>query len=276
METNLKLLSQLILVLLLVYVLFSALIYFRQDSLIFYPNFPSRELTSTPSHIGLSYESISLTTEDSTILHGWFISHPQEKAVVVFFHGNAGNISHRIQTIQLMHELALSVLIFDYRGYGKSQGKVSEKGLYLDAKAAWSYLTTSMGYENNDIVIWGRSLGAAIAANLAANKQAKAVILESTFTSVPDMASQLYPFLPVRWMSRYQLNVKQSVSAINSPLLIVHSRDDEIIPFSHGEKLFEFANQPKSFLVIQGSHDAGIFVSAKAYTNKVQVFLDSL
>lgn len=251
-------------------------IYVRQDSLIFYPNLPGRQLTATPDNLGLVFENVTLTTSDNIKLHGWFVPHTREKAVVIFFHGNAGNISHRLQTIQLAHQLGLSIFIFDYRAYGLSEGILSEQGLYLDADAAWNYLRKEKHYTNNQIIIWGRSLGASIAAQLASLHQNKAVILESTFTSVPDMASELYPFLPVRLLSRYQLNVKQSVSKISSPILIIHSRDDQIIPYSHGETLFKAANDPKDFLSIRGTHDDGIFVSREIYTQKLQQFMTSL
>jgi len=264
------------LLLILGYGLFTSLVYFRQEQLIFYPDFPGRQISSTPKSIGLSYQNVSFVTEDNVQLHGWYIPHPQEKAVALFCHGNAGNISHRLQSIQTMHELGLSVFIFDYRGYGQSEGKISESGTYQDAQAAWKYLTHIRHYQAEEILVWGRSLGAAIAANLAATQQAKAVIIESSFTSVPDLAAQLYPLLPVRWISRYQYDVMKSVKNIHRPILIVHSREDEIIPFKHGKQLFEAANEPKMFLEISGSHDAGIQISRTRYTKKLFEFINSL
>jgi len=264
------------LLLILGYALLTSLIYFRQDKLIFFPDFPSREISSTPKNIGLPYQSITFTTEDNVQLHGWYIPHPQGKAVALFCHGNAGNISHRLQSIQTMHELGLSVFIFDYRGYGQSEGEISESGTYQDAQAAWNYLTHTQHYQAEEIIVWGRSLGAAIAANLAAKQQPKAVILESSFTSVPDLATQLYPLLPVRWISHYQYNVMDSVKNIRRPILIVHSRDDEIIPFKHGARLFEAANEPKEFLEIKGSHNASIDISRTRYTDKLFEFINSL
>lgn len=271
-----KLFSLGLLILLVGYGLFTAMVYFRQDKLIFYPDIPDRTLKETPGRIGLNYQNVSMTTADNVALHGWFIPHPHEQAVVLFCHGNAGNISHRLSTIQTLHDLNLSVFIFDYRGYGKSEGKITETGSYRDAQAAWQYLTKARHYRPNQIIIWGRSLGAAIAVNLAARYKTKGIILESTFTSIPNLAADLYPLLPVRWMSRYQYNSLKSVKKINSPLLIVHSRDDEIIPYKHGKRLFEAANAPKDFLQIHGSHDAGVYDSYDLYKTKLSQFLENL
>ncbi|MDH5259642.1 MAG: alpha/beta hydrolase [Gammaproteobacteria bacterium] len=256
------------------------MVYFRQDKLIFYPNMPGRALTATPANIGLPYQVATVRTKDNVLLHSWYIPHPQEKAVVLFCHGNAGNISHRLQTIKTLHDLKLSVFIFDYRGYGESEGNVSEAGTYLDAQAAWQYLTQTRNYHPDHIILWGRSLGAAVAANLSANlatkSKAKALILESSFTSVPDLAASIYPLLPVRLLSRYQYDVVKNIKTIHSPVLIIHSRDDEIIPFSLGKKLFDAANEPKSFLEIRGGHNEGIIVSHDVYTEKLLQFLESL
>ena len=275
-ESRLKLFSLGVLLLSIGYGLFAAMIYLRQDKLIFYPDIPDRDLKETPERIGLDYQNVSITTADNVALHAWFIPHPHEQAVVLFCHGNAGNISHRLSTIETLHDLKLSVFLFDYRGYGKSEGKITETGSYLDAQAAWQYLTKTRHYHPDQIIIWGRSLGAAIAANLAAQYKTKGVILESTFTSIPNLAADLYPLLPVRWMSRYKYNVLKSVKAINSPLLIVHSRDDEIIPYKHGQQLFGAANAPKDFLEVHGSHDAGLYESYELYTTKLTQFLQSL
>ena len=172
-------------------------LFFVQARLIYYPNIPSRKLTASPSDIGLDYESVTLNTSDHVTLHGWFVPAPDRRGCLLFFHGNAGNISHRLDSLKIFHDLGLSVLIIDYRGYGKSQGSISEHGTYLDADAAWSYLTESRRIPAQEIVVFGRSLGAAVAANIASRKTPGALILESAFTSIPDMAAKLYPFLPV-------------------------------------------------------------------------------
>ena len=195
------------------------------------------------------------------------------RGVVLFCHGNAGNISHRLDSIRLFHELGLSVLIFDYRGYGQSSGKPTEQGTYRDADAAWDYLVEQRGISPAHIILFGRSLGASIAADLATRQSAAAVILESAFTSVPDVAATLYPWLPVRWLSRYQYNTEKKLANIHIPVLIVHSQDDEIIEFANGERLFDVANEPKQFLELRGGHNDGFMVSGNDYIQGLETFL---
>jgi len=181
----------------------TALIYFRQSSLIYYPNAAGRILTATPQHIGLAFEDVELVTEDKVGLHGWFIPSENARATLLFFHGNAGNISHRLDSIAIFNRMRLNVFIFDYRGYGQSQGRVTETGTYRDAEAAWSYLIETRGIDASKIIVFGRSLGSSIAAWLARQHRPAALILESSFSSVPSMAQRLYPFLPVKWLATF-------------------------------------------------------------------------
>ncbi|MEN8200239.1 MAG: alpha/beta hydrolase [Thermodesulfobacteriota bacterium] len=252
-----------------------AFIYFYQGRLLYYPDFPSRQVETLPSAVGLPYESVRLITGDTIHLDGWFIPVPEARGVILFCHGNAGNISHRLDSLLLFHKLGFSCLIFDYRGYGRSQGSPSEAGTYLDVDAAWKHLVESRGVAPERIVLFGRSLGAAVAAHQAAKNRPAALILESSFTSVPDMAAQLYPFLPARWLSRFDYDVRQQLQKIDCPLLVVHSRDDEIIPFSHGRALFAAARKPKDFLEIQGGHNEGFLVNSTSYSSKLEEFLST-
>ena len=254
----------------------SALLYFSQEGMIFYPDLPGREVQATPENIGLSFEEIFLTTEDNVRLHGWFIPAQSSSRVVLFFHGNAGNISHRLDTIRLFHSMGLGTMIIDYRGYGRSQGKISEQGTYYDAEAVWRYLTDERKIPAKNIVIFGRSLGGSIAAYLASRKPAGALIVESAFISVPDMAAKIYPIFPVRVLSRYEYSTEKYVKAVSCPVLIVHSRDDDIIPFEHGQQLFASSNKPKSFLEIRGGHNEGFFVNGKLYRDGLQGFLSTI
>jgi fermentation-respiration switch protein FrsA (DUF1100 family) len=186
-----------------VYLALGLLLFFTQSRLLYYPNLPSRAVVATPAHIGLAYEEVALVAEDGVGLHGWFLPAAGEsRGVLLFFHGNAGNISHRLDSLRILHDLGLAVLIFDYRGYGQSQGRVSEEGTYLDAEAAWRHLSEVRGIAENEIVLFGRSLGAAVAAHLAASHRPKALIMESSFTSVPDLAASYYRIFPVRWLTR--------------------------------------------------------------------------
>jgi len=258
------------------YAMLAAALFFYQPNLLYFPDMPNREIEATPGDIGLDFEPLTLATRDDEQLDAWFIPAEPARGVLLFCHGNAGNISHRLESIRLFHELGLSVLIFDYRGYGQSSGKPTEKGTYRDADAAWRYLVEQRGIPAEHIILFGRSLGASIAADLATRQSAAGVILESAFTSVPDVAAQLYPWLPVRWLSRYQYDTRRKLADIHSPVLIVHSRDDEIISYSNGERLFEAANEPKQFLQLRGGHNDGFFVSGKDYTRGLDSFLGNV
>ena len=157
----------------------------------------------------------------------------------------------------MFHRLGLSTFIIDYRGYGQSEGSPSEQGTYLDAEAAWRYLVEERGVPPDQIIVFGESLGGAVAAWLAQTHSPQALILLSTFTSIPDIGAQTYPFMPVRMLARIQYNTLARMPEINCPVLIVHGQEDEIVPYGHGQQLFEAANQPKEFLEIKGSHNEG-------------------
>ncbi|MHB8810193.1 MAG: alpha/beta hydrolase [Desulfobulbaceae bacterium] len=255
------------------YVLLCIYLFCMQDRLLFYPNLPSREITATPTKIGLNFEPVTITTSDHVRIKGWFVPAPQAKGVLLFLHGNAGNISHRLDSLAIFHRLGLSTLIIDYRGYGESEGRISEQGTYLDAQAAWRYLTETRGVAPEEIIIFGRSLGGAVAAHLAARTSPAGLILESVFSSVPDMAAQLYPVFPVRLLARYQYDVKKAVRTITCPLLVIHSPDDEIIPFAQGVKVYEAAGAPKEFLEIRGSHNEGFMESGSMYQEGLERFI---
>jgi hypothetical protein len=257
------------------YGLLIVVVYFMQDRMLYLPNVAGRALTMTPIDVGMDYQDVYIDTADGVTLHGWFIV-GRSSQVLLFFHGNAGNISHRLDSIRQFQELDLSVLIIDYRGYGQSGGKTSETGIYHDADAAWRYLTEDRGISASDIVIFGRSLGASVASRLAAKHQPMALIVESSFTSVPDIAQELYPWLPARWLSRFSHATRDNVRDVRCPVLVTHSRDDEIIPFHHGEAIFTAANEPRTLLVLHGSHNDAFLRDERAYIEGVRRFLTGL
>ncbi len=257
-----------------VYSALAAFVYFRQSSLIYYPNMPGRNLVATPRQIGLEYEDVQLVTGDGVELHGWFIPGGNPKGAVLFFHGNAGNMSHRLDSIAIFNRLGLDVFIIDYRGYGQSLGKTTEIGTYRDAEAAWRYLVEARGMDADRIIVFGRSLGASIAAWLARGQAPAALVIESGFISVPSMARRLYPFLPVNWLVRFNYDTRQYIAGIACPLLVVHSRDDEIIPFDEGRAVFEAASVSKRFLEIHGGHNDGFIVSGPTYVEGLRLFID--
>jgi len=255
------------------YAAINIFVYFMQSSLIFYPNIAGRGLVATPENIGLPYENVELMTKDNIKLHGWFIPNPNARGTVLFFHGNAGNISHRLASIEIFHRLQLNVFIIDYRGYGQSAGNPTEKGTYKDAQAAWNYLIDTRGINDKQIIIFGRSLGASIASWLASKHTAGALIIESGFSSIPAMGQRLYPFLPIRWLANFQYNTKQHVKNISYPILVAHSRQDDIIPYDEGREIFMAATQPKVFLEMRGGHNDGFVVSGSDYINGLDMFI---
>jgi len=247
-------------------------LYLVQDRLLY---FPMSRISATPADIGLSFEAINLTTTDGVKLSGWFIPSENARGVVLFFHGNAGNISHRLDSIEVFHRLGLSVFIIDYRGYGLSEGKPSEQGTYLDAEAAWHYLVEEQHILPEQIVLFGRSLGGAVAVWLAQQHTPGVLILESTFTSVPDVGAKHYPFLPIRWLSRFQYNSLERLPTIQCPILIIHSPDDEIVPYNHGQQLFAAAPEPKAFLSLTGGHNEGFLITGQTYEAGLANFINA-
>ncbi len=257
------------------YGLVLAIIYLMQGRMLYLSNVPGRTLSMTPADARMEYEDVSIETVDGVTLHGWFIV-GRSPLVLLFFHGNAGNISHRLDSIRQFHSLGLSVLIIDYRGYGQSDGRTTESGIYHDADAAWRYLTETRGVRPNNIVIFGRSLGGSVAARLAVQQHPLALIVESSFTSVPDIAQELYPWLPARWLSRLSHATRDYVRDVSCPVLVVHSRDDEIIPFHHGQAIFAAAPEPRTLLTLRGSHNEAYLWDDRSYIEALSAFLTGI
>ena len=249
------------------------LVFFAQSYLIY---FPQRNITFTPDREGLAYEPVTIATADKETLHGWFVPAPSAaKGTILFFHGNAGNISHRRDYLLTFYRFGYNTFIFDYRGYGRSSGSPSETGTYQDASAAWQYLTEIKAIPPSRIVLFGESLGGAVAAWLAAKQKPGALVLASVFISVPDLASELYPFLPVRLLSRFQYNTIDYLQSVVCPVVIAHSRQDEIVPFWHGQALFQVAAEPKLFLTLEGGHNEGFIFSRKEWAMALDDFIST-
>ena len=255
------------------YVLLGALLFFMQERMVFLPNLPGRALEATPQRLGLRYDDVRFETEDGVALHGWYVYAPESRGTVLFFHGNAGNVSHRLDSIAIFATLGLDVFIVDYRGYGQSEGRPGEQGTYRDAAAAWRYLVERRDLDPARIIVFGRSLGGAVAARLAADNRAAALIVESSFTSAEDMAARLYPFMPVRLLTRLRYPVVDYVAVNRNPVLIVHSRDDEIVPFHMGEELYRAASAPKAFLELGGDHNGAFLIDRERYVAGLDAFV---
>ena len=259
--------------LLIALALLGAWLYWQQPRMIFHP---MRTLLATPTDWGLAYEDVELQTEDGVRLHGWYLPSSGARRVLLFLHGNAGNISHRRESLQIFHRLGLNVLIIDYRGYGLSGGSPSEAGLYLDAHAAWRHLTEVRGFAASDILLFGRSLGGAVAARLAAESEPGGLILESTFSSARDFAHRVMPLMSRLTVLRYEFDTASALQAVHCPLLVLHSPDDEIMPYELGRRTFEAANEPKRFQDMRGDHNSGFLLSQPGYERTLAEFLADL
>lgn len=245
--------------------------YFEYKSLYF----PTKDIEVTPDYLGLKYEDIYFNAQDGTRLNAWFIPAEDSNFTVLFCHGNGGNISHRIEKIALLRKLGLDVLVFDYRGYGRSSGRPGEKGLYADAEAAYNFLVSEKKIPAEKIVLYGESLGGAVAIDLTAKRKAKALITECTFTSTKDMAREIYPFLPSFLISS-QFDSTEKIKKINIPKLFIHSQGDEIVPFRQSTKLFDLAPEPKIRLKLIGSHNTCYIDSKDLYISGIGGFLKRL
>ena len=231
---------------LICYLVVLGVMMFLEESLIF---FPARYPEGDWQPEGLHFEDAWFRAADGTRLHGWYVPHEDPRAVVLFCHGNAGNLSHRAETLQVLrHDAGVSVLIFDYRGYGRSEGKPNEAGVLADARAARQWLARRAAVDPSEIVLMGRSLGGAVAVDLAAADGARALVVESGFTSIPDVAAYHYPWLPVRLVMRTRLDAVGKIAAYHGPLLQSHGDADTIVPYELGRRLFEAAGEPKKFI----------------------------
>ena len=243
-------------VIVLVYIVLGVLLFLMQSRMLYQP---STSYTYAPSDYGMKHEELSLSTSDGVTLAGWFVPSESAKRTVLFCHGNAGNISHRLDTLKMFHELRLNCLIVDYRGYGKSTGKPTEIGTKIDILAGFQWLIEEKGMRPEEIILFGRSLGGSIAAMIAKDVDPGGLVLESVFTSFDDVGAHYYPWLPVRLFSRFNYNTVEAVKHVRCPVLVIHSRDDEIIPYKFGQEVFAAANDPKQFAELKGTHNEGFY-----------------
>lgn len=268
-----RMLWSLLVGLVLVYLGLLAALYFSQSKLVY---FPSKQLVATPAAMGLAFEDVSFTSADGVMLHGWFVTGAPGARTLLFMHGNAGNISHRLESLQIFNRLGLNTFIFDYSGYGASEGTPSEAATYSDAAGAWRYLTEQRGIEPEQIILFGRSLGGGIATWLATQQTSGGLILESTPTSMVDMAARHYPYVPAKLLLKIRYDSISLIPHVDVPVLVVHSPNDEIVPFSHAETMHAAAPWPKHFLRLDGSHNDGFIETGPRYYEELRAFLDSL
>lgn len=244
-------------------------LYFKQDDYIF---FPEKTITATPRTFGMKYEENFIKTEDNLKINVWFI--PKENApLIIHCNGNGGNLSDRAFKFSLLNSLGFAVVGFDYRGYGKSEGKPSEDGFYKDLRSVVSFCENK-GYKKKGIILYGESIGGAVALQVATENNFAALVLESTFTSLNDMARVYYKLFPTSILLKSNFDNISKIDKIHFPIVIMHSKEDEIVPYYMGKSLFEKANEPKIFLELsKGHNDGGIAVSPDA-AEELKTFLE--
>ncbi len=232
------------------------LLWSMQERMTFHP---SPVIEATPAAFRLTHEDVRIQAPDGPVLAGWWVPGPPSSPVILYLHGNAGNISHRLFQVRQIHEAGLGLLLVDYRGYGESTGTPTEAGLRSDARAAWDYLTGSLGVPPHRVLIYGESIGSVPALGLALELQGggpapAGIILEGAFTSALDMARRAFPFLPMRWILRMKMDNLGAVRHATLPILFIHGTKDEIVPFTMGRSLYEASASPsKEFFEVPGA-----------------------
>jgi uncharacterized protein len=255
-----------------------ALLRLYESRLIYFPG-PERTLVAPPPSLGLAIQRVEITTEDAVKLVGWVMPAESPSSLwLLVCHGNAGNLSEFDRPLHYagLRQLGLNLLAFDYRGYGESGGAPSEAGLYRDADAAYRYLTNQRGVPTNRIVMFGHSLGSAVAVDLASRVPSAGLILEGAFTSATDRGQELYPYIPVRWIAASRFSSVDKISRITVPKLFLHAIRDEVIPLAHGRRLYQAAPPPKTFVDLQGGHGDAFDVDSARYFGSIASFLVTL
>ncbi len=261
----LRMIVWLIVALLAGVVAFLGYLYFNQEGMMFHP---TSSIDASPADLGIEFEDVFIEVSNGERIHGWYIPADSQRAAertVLFFHGNGGNISHRLETVEFLFQLGVPQLHIDYRGYGKSDGSVGEAECYADAVAASDWLAANKSVPPEYQVAFGRSLGGAVAIELATRRRLAGLIVESSFTSAADMGQKMFPFLPVKYLVRYKFASGEKIGSIDCPVLITHSPQDDLIPYHMGEKLFELAAEPKRFVNLQGGHNERWYLNTSDY-----------
>ena len=234
---------------------------------------PSREMIAHPGSYGFPYEELTLKALDGPLINAWYVPNKPDSPVILLCHGNGGNISSRLEKLAILRKAGASVLLFDYRGYGRSAGNPSEQGTYRDAEAAYGWLTRIKNTAPERIFFHGESLGVGVAVEMALRHKPAGLIAESGFTSIVDMAGMVFPYLPGRLLVRFNYDNLSKISRVACPVLVMHSPQDDIIPYAMGRRLFEAAPQPKSFFELKGDHNEGFLDAGSGYGEAIGRFL---
>jgi uncharacterized protein len=239
--------------------------------------YPSRQLSADPGNVGLGFQDIALVAEDNVKLHGWFVPSEGANRTMMIFHGNGGNIGDRVSWVRLLHDLGVHVCIVDYRGYGKSEGKPFEEGLYRDARAVYNWWMRERQPRGEKLIIFGESLGGAIAVHLAARVPAAALILQSTFTSAREMAKTMFPIGLLLPLTGVRFESEKEIARVACPKIIIHGTRDEIVPFQLGKRLHDVAPHPKLFYPVpEAGHNDLVWVAGTEYSRQLTTFLSTI
>lgn len=253
------------------FILLLFLMFLFQDRLLF---MPSSVMVQTPDSFGITFEDFWAETDDNIRIHGWYFPAENSDQVIVLSHGNAGNISNRISIAEELQETGAAVLMYDYRGYGKSEGSPTEKGLYRDIEAVINVLRFDKEYNEENIYLYGRSLGGAVAAYAATKFNVGGLVLDSAFINLRSMVRDVYPFVPT-FLAKYKFSTDQYLKELkNTPVIIMHSPNDEIVGFHNGKYLFDVANEPKQFVELRGGHNNNFFESSERITESWKGMLE--
>ncbi|MBI5117675.1 alpha/beta hydrolase [Candidatus Poribacteria bacterium] len=244
---------------------------FIERNFVFYPE---RSLAYSPREWGMEYQDLYFTTPDGVRLNAWLIKPSRDAPMVLWYHGNAGNIADRVENARLLYDRGLSIFLLEYRGYGKSEGAPSEKGIYIDGQAAYDYIISQKITVADRLIIFGRSLGTTVATHVASRNKSAGVILESAITNMADMARVHYPVIPGLGNLKHKFSSIDRIAAIKSPILFIHGDDDEIVPYELGRQLFEAATADKDFYTIRGArHNDTYVVGGKEYFDRFEKFV---
>lgn len=256
-----------------VYAVVCAYIYVVQDRMFYYP---TKDFAASPDDYDLKFQDVFINASQDETIHGWYFPHPENSEstkTVLFCHGNGGNISHRLETVIFLLERGVNVMMFDYRGYGRSSGRPTETNTYDDAKAAYDWLISEKSAQPSDIIVFGRSLGGAVAVDLASNVSCGGLIVESSFDSATEMAKGYFPFLPAWLLIKYKYDSISKISNVNCLKLFTHSAADDLVPFERGKSLFEAAAEPKDFYEISGRHNERTYLDDLGYIKLIDKLL---
>jgi uncharacterized protein len=245
-----------------VYVLAMVVIYFAQPFILY---FSDKKVLSTPDDYGIKFENVTVVTADNVRINAWYVPADKSEFTVIYCHGNGGNLMYYLKVVSFLNGLNLSCLLFDYRGYGSSEGKPTEEGTYLDAEAACKWLVSEKKISPDKIIIFGWSLGASVASHLATKIDCASLVLDGAFTAYADITRKHFPFMPASLFAKYNYRTIDYLKNVRRPVMITHSRNDEVAPFRFGQKLFCAANEPKKFVETAGRHNNAFTDSAEIY-----------